>query len=192
VNERAAARFSCGSAARWLPRALAGAVLVVAMFTVARLQAEPAVYGVRTFRMVLLVAAAAAALWIVRKGGEVRLIVSVAEDRVDFELGSRSAGVAYEEIDAVGYEAPFGPSRSWLPAAVLLDRQGRVWRLSGLLSDGERLVDEFVGRCGREDLAAWIDAQGIRSKMGRAALRIRIGYAVVLVVISAGLGFYVR
>ena len=76
--------------------------------------------------------------------------------------------------------------------ADLLDRQGRVWRLSGLLSDGERLVDEFVGRCGREDLAAWIDAQGIRSKMGRAALRIRIGYAVVLVVISAGLGFYVR
>jgi hypothetical protein len=190
--EHEAVRFSCGTAARWLPRTLAAAMLFVGMFTVARLQSEAPVYGVRMFRILLVVAAAAAALWIVRKGGELRLIVSFAEDRVDFELGSRSAGVAYEEIDAVGYEAPFGPSRSWLPAAVLLDRQGRAWRLSALLSDGGRLVDEFVRRSGREDLAAWIDAQNIRSKMSRSAMRIRIGYSVVLVVLSAGLAFYVR
>ena len=60
------------------------------------------------------------------------------------------------------------------------------------VDEGGRLMDEIVERSGREDLAAWIDAQGIRAKMARAGLRVRIGYSVVLVVLLAGLAFYVR
>lgn len=192
MSGEAALRFSCGAAARWLPRSLAGATLAVAMLIVAGLETETPIYGMRMFRILLVMLAAAVALWVVRKGGEVRMVVSLEEEGVAFEVGSRSAEVAYDEIEAVGYEAPFGPSRSWLPAAVLLDRSGRSWRLSGLLADGGRLVEEFVRRSGREDLAAWVDAQDIRSKMARSATRIRIGYAVVAVVVAVGLVFYLR
>ena len=79
--------------------------------------------------------------------------------------------------------APFGASRFWLPAAVLVDRQGREWRLSALLASGDRLVEEIVERSGREGLAAWAKEHRVGKRMSRATLRVRVGYAVALAIL---------
>jgi hypothetical protein len=178
VSEASEASYACGTAARWLPRVVAGSLLTAGLLAVGRLGMQPGVPGARTFRMLLVMATALAALWIVRKGGEVRIRVHVAAAQIRFELGRRGASLSFEDIEGVRYEAPFGPSRFWLPATVLVGRDGRGWRLSALLDSGGRLVDEIVERSGREDIAAWVDALGIRERMGRARQRVRVGYAI--------------
>ena len=147
--------YRCGTAARWLPRTVAGTVLVAGLLAVGRLDAGRAVPGAHTFRALLIVATAIAALWIVRKGAEVRLQVRVDDTALTFEWGRSSVSLPLDKIDAIRYEPPFGASRNWLPAAVLVDRDGREWRLSALLGSGDRLVDDIVRLGGREGLATW-------------------------------------
>ena len=192
MSEPPRSLYRCRAPARWLPRTLAAAVLVAGMLAAARLEAYAAVPGARAFRIALVVASAALALWIVRKGAEVRLRVSVGVDAVELEIGGRGASLPLEEIASVRYEPPFGPSRSWLPAAVLLDRHGASWRLSGLLDGGERALAEIVAQSGREDLAAWVAAQDLEAKMARHSLRVWLGYALALVVMIAAAAHYLR
>jgi hypothetical protein len=184
VNEVPFSSYVCGPAARWLPRALSGSVLTAGLLAVARLGGVAGIPMSQGFRLLLMMLAAAAALWIVRRGGEVRIRVSVAADGVVFEAGSHRACVFFEKIRALRFEGPFGPSRSWLSAAVIVDNTDREWRLSGLLARGERLIDEIVRRSGREDLGAWVEAHAIRDKMARAALRVRAGYTLALGVVT--------
>ena len=175
--------FACGAPARWLPRALGGSVLAAGILAAGRVGSQSSAGGAQGFRLLLLMAAAAAALWIVRKGGEVRVRVSVEAEGIVFEVGSHRVSLEFERIEALRYEAPFGPSRSWLPAAVVVERGGREWRLSALLTAGDVLIDTLVNRSGREDLVAWAEAHGIRDKMSRSSLRLRIGYAFALAVV---------
>jgi len=156
------------------------------MLAVARIGPQSTVPGSRPFRGLLVLLAAIVALWIVRKGGEVRLRVRTEPDGLTFENRRISAGLAYADIDAVRYEAPFGASRAWLPAAVLSDRRGREWRICALLGGGDRLLTEVVERSGREDLAAWVEAQHIVEKMSRSAMRVRVGYALAGALVVAG------
>jgi len=178
--------YLCGIGARWLPRVLGGAVLGAGLLAVARIGAQSTVPGARSFRGVLVVFVAIVALWIVRKGSEVRLRVRVDRDGLSFEHRGRSAGLAYADIDAVRYEAPFGASRAWLPAAILSDRREREWRLCALIDAGDRLLAEVVERSGRDDLAAWVEAQRIVEKMSRSAMRVRVGYALAAAITLAG------
>jgi len=158
-------------------------VLAAGVLAAGRVGSEATAGGAQGFQLALLMAAAAAALWIVRKGGEVRVRVSVEAENVVFEVGSHRVSVAFERIEALRYEAPFGPSRSWLPAAVVVEQGGREWRLSALLRSGDALIDALVNRSGRKDLAAWAEAHGIRDKMSRSSLRLRIGYTLALAIV---------
>ena len=189
MNEKTVSSYVCGPAARWLPRAISGSVLTAGLLAVARLGTQAKLPLTQGFRVLLLMATAAVALWIVRKGGEVRLRVSIDTRGIDFEVGSHRAAVAFEKIEALRYESPFGPSRFWLPAAVVVDSGKREWRLSGLLGRGEKLIDEIVHNSGREDLAAWVEAHGIRDKMVRATPRVRAGYAVAVGVLILAAAF---
>ncbi len=171
--------YACGTAARWLPRVLAASLLVSGWLLVVRLGPDSTVPGARSVRGLVVVAAALVALWIVRKGGELRLRLRVTDDGLRFEHRSHSAELPFEAIESVRYEAPFAGSRVWLPAAVLVDSQDRSWRVSALLDGGDRLFVELVRRSGREDLAAWVDAHRVIERMGRSAWRVRLGYALV-------------
>jgi hypothetical protein len=190
VSAGAESSYTCGPAARWLPRTLAGAVLVAGLLASAHVDA--ALPGARTLRALLVVVAAIAALWVVRKAGEVRFRVTAGATRLTFEHRAHSASLLYEDIDAIRFEAPFGASRSWLPATVLVDRQGRDWRLCALLSSGDRLVGDIVVGSGREGLATWADEHHVRQRMARSHLRVRLGYAVALVVLLAPALLYLR
>ena len=183
MSEPPVSSYVCGPAARWLPRALAGSVLVAGLLAVAGIGSQAKIPLSQGFRLLLMMTTAAMALWIVRKGGEVRIRVSVDAQGIVFEAGSHRRSVVFEKIEALRFEGPFGPSRSWLSATVVVDKTEREWRLSGLLARGEELIDEIVQKSAREDLAAWADAHRIREKMARATLRVRAGYTAAFVVV---------
>lgn len=168
--------YRASAPARWLPRALAGSLLAAA--TLVALSVDPA--GVsdysRPFGIALVVLAAVAALWVVRRGAEVRVRVTPASKDIEFRLASSSARLAYADVDRVDYAPAFGPSRSWLPAMTLVDRDGEIWRVPALLDDGPSLVADIVARAARSDLEAWAEARGLASRMRGSRRRLAAGY----------------
>lgn len=182
----------CSAAARWLPRLLAGAILAAGTLVALRIDPHSTVSGSRVFRTLLVVTAAVAALWVVRRGAELRVAVAVAPEGLLFGAGSRELRLRFEEIAAMRYEPAFGASRSWLPAAVLVDRDGRSWRLSGLLAHGERLTAEILSASGRQDLASWVEAHRIDRRMAGAARRTGVGYFAALAILGSATLFYLR
>jgi len=179
----------CSAAARWLPRAFAGAVLVAGMLVAFALDPDATVPLVRPFKRGLVLVSALVALWLVRKGGEVRVGVGAGAEGLVFLAGPRRLDLPYREIAALRYEPPFAVSRSaWIPALALIDRQGTSWRIPALIERGERLVTALIDLSGREDLAAWADALDIERRMSRSGTRVAAGYgAAALIVVAAAI-----
>ena len=182
--------FVCPAAALWLPRALAGSVLAATVFVTGRVDPLATLVGSRAFRTGLVLVGAIVALWILRRGNEVRMSIAVRSKSLAFRLGRADLTLRFDRIQAVRYDAPFGASRSWLPAVVLVERGDRDWRLPAMLEEGPRLIDEIVERSGREDLAAWADALRLRQRMGRSPMRVRVGYTLALAILALGVGYY--
>ena len=182
--------YRCGTAARWLPRLLAASVLVAGWLMMLRVEPEAATPMVRSLRGLSVVFGAALALWIVRKGGEVRWRYELGDDALRVLHPGGSADLEYDWIQSARYEAPFGESRGWLPATVLQDKHGRTWRISALIDDGPKLIAELVQR--REELNAWVEAHRIEERMARAALRVRIGYGLAFAILLAATIYAVR
>ncbi len=184
--------YRCGAAARWLPRALAGSLLTSALVATTRVDPDVVVSGSRGFRTAVIVLAAIFAVWILRQGSEVRLRIEVDDRDLRFEFGTQQSTLRLVDVEALRYDAPFGVSRSWLPATVLIDRGGREWRLPALLDAGDRLVDEILQRGGKQNLEAWARAFSIRSRMSRGGSRVRVGYATAAAILGAGLLYYIH
>jgi hypothetical protein len=184
--------YRCGAAARWLPRVLGGAVLVTAMLVALRLLPASGVPGAREFRAGLVVLAAVVALWVVRKGGEARIEVGVGPNGLFLFRGPHRSDLAYDEIDGLRYDAPFGASKSWVPATVLTDRRGATWRLSGFLDRGERLIEDLLELSGRDDLRAWADALQIPRRMAGSSRRVGLGYGFAALVLLTGAIFHLH
>jgi hypothetical protein len=175
----AGAFHRCPAAARWLPRVLAASVLMLTL--VAALGVDPDGVVARWssgFRGMLAVAGAVAALWIVRRGGEVRREVRALDDALEVREGRRLARLPYAQIDSLEYVGPFGVGRSWLPALVVVDDTGRIWRFPALLPSGDRLVQDLLERSERSDLRSWAEARGLPSRMAHASRNLAIGYGV--------------
>ena len=183
-------QFRCGLAARWLPRAMAAAILVTAMLASWRIdeRVSQTVWGYARHAVVL--AGALAALGLLRQGGEVRVDVRLEEGRLEFVHGARATSLRLADIDSLRYAPPFSVTRHWLPATVLLDRWGKVWRLSALLVDGGELIRGLLERAARNDLSSWAEVHRLEARMGRAGQRVVIGYAVAAALILAAGLFY--
>jgi len=184
--------YTCGRAAHWLPRTLAGALLLAGLLAAARVDPEAAVSGSRRFRALVVLAGAVLALWVVRKGGEVRQGVVSGDDALEVRYGARSRRLAYADVDAIRWDGPFGAGRSWLPAAVLVDREGREWRLCSLLQRGERLLGEIVERSRRPALATWAAEYRVGRRLARTGLRLIAGYAGSALVLTIALAYYLH
>jgi len=182
--------FRCGAAARWLPRCLAAAILVGALLASYRVGPKAHAAGWSYAGPLVVVAGAAAALWILRKGAELRTGLVPVEEGLEFVDGRRRTLLRWKEIDSLSYAPPFSTGRYWLPAAVLGDRDGRGWRISALTSDGTELIGELLRRASRSDLDAWADALQLDRRMARPGRSVLCGYAVAAAVLSAALGFY--
>jgi hypothetical protein len=179
--------YRCGAAARWLPRALAGAVLAAGLLVAFALDPDATVRLVQPFKRGLVLVSALVALWLVRKGGEVRVRIGAGPEGLVFLAGRRRLDLPYRDIAALRYEPPFGVSRwAWIPALALIDRQGRSWRIPALIERGERLVAALLDFSGRADLASWADALDLERRMSSSGTRVAAGYgASALIVVAA-------
>ena len=183
--------YRCGVAARWLPRTIAAAVLATAMLSAFRIDATSQALA-PTVQQFVVFAGALVALGVARKGSEVRCVFGLTRDALTVGVGSRNLRLGLAEIQRLDYAAPFAGSTSWLPAAVLVDRDGRVWRVPALIDGGDQLFSELLRRAERHDLDSWADVCHIVPRMGRYRLRIRIGYAVAAAILVVGVGYYLQ
>jgi len=169
---------------------LGAAVLIAAMLVALRLETPARVPTAEMFRRGLVMAAALVALWIVRRGGEMRRTVEVGERGLSFAGGAQPVELRYDEIETLRYVAPFGASRDWLPALALHDRAGRVFRVPAFVERGERLVERILECADRDDLRAWADAQKLGPRMGATRRRLVAGYALCGSVVVAAAVYY--
>jgi len=179
--------YRCGPAARWLPRALAAAVLVAAVLAAFRFDPYETLSASKYLRNLVAVLGAVLALWILRKGGEVRTAFAVGDSEILLRHGSREYALRLKDLDRLAYETPFAQSRTWLPALVLRDRFGQSWRVSALLTGGDRFLEELLARTGRSDLRSWAQTLRLGETMARSGRRVLIGYAASAAILAAGL-----
>jgi hypothetical protein len=184
--------FRCSTAARWLPRVLAAAVLVGAFFAAYRFDPGSVLSASRYLKAAVVVLGGMLGLWIMRKGGEVRTELRLSAEELTFVQGAREFSLRVEDVDRFEYETPFAQSRTWLSALVLRDRFGQQWRISALLAEGDSFVAELLERSGRSDLQAWSETLGLQRRMGRAGARVALGYAVAAAILLAGVGYYLH
>ncbi len=183
--------FRCGAAARWLPRALAAAVLTAV--TLGALRIDPSADALLPFvRQFIMLAGAALAVAIVRMGGEVRYTFALTRDAVIVALGASSVRIELAQLSRLDYAAPLAGSLHWLPATLVIDGGGRSWRVPALLTDGDRLITELLRRAQRNDLDTWAEAYRIVPRMARFGLRVRLGYAVVLITLVTGVVYHLH
>ena len=185
--------YRCGSAARWLPRALAGSLLVSALLVAYRFDPYTEFQFVRVFRIALILFGAWAALWILKSGAEVRLEVLFDTRRIWFGRPPGAPHLEFSEIERLDYHPPFSGSRArWLPAAILLGRDGKLRRVPALVKNGDLLVKELLERSGRSDLASWAESLHLMRRMERSALNIAVGYLLAALILAAALYSYLQ
>jgi len=179
----------CGIAARWMPRVLGGAVLAAG--AIVNWSLEPYAVFSGMVKGALVVAAAAAALWLVRAGSEARMEIAVEEDRIRLGARGRYVELAIHDIEALDYDPPFSSARRWLPAIVLVDRRDRRWRIPASVEGGAAMLGEIVERSGQDRLRAWADARRLARRMAMSRWFTASGYVaaaglVVAATIFAG------
>lgn len=183
--------YRCGPGARWLPRAAAASVLAAAMLAGFRI--DPSVAPLVPFvRQFVILAGAGLAVMIVRKGGEVHFSFGLTRDALVVAARGRSARLELSRVERLDYDPPLGGSMNWIPAAVLVDEDGRGWRVPALVEQGDRLIVDLLERAGRNGLDAWAEAHHVVPRMGRYRLRRRVGYAVAGLVLASGVAYYLH
>jgi hypothetical protein len=164
-------------------------VLVAAMLGSFRIgpAGEPLLVAVQRF---VVLAGALVALLVVRRGAELRRTYEVTRDGLVVSHGRRRESLRFEEIDRLDYAAPFAGTPNWLPATLLLDRQGTVWRLSALTTRADEMIAELLARAGRSDLESWAEACRIAPRMARWRLRVWLGHAIAGTILAVAAGYY--
>ena len=180
---------SCSIPARWLPRALAVSLLASAALAILAL--DPGAPFSATVKGLVMAAAALGALWLVRAGSEVRMEVSVGARTISFGSGRRFVELPLEEVEALDFDPVFSSGRLWLPAAVLVDRKERRWRIPAFIRQGPQLLEKILVACGRDDLRSWAEARRIGPRMARSRALVTVGYlAAGLLLVRAWLLAY--
>jgi hypothetical protein len=191
-TESAPSNYRCSAAARWLPRTLAGTVVLAALLVTSRFGNAPGIVGSARLRMAIWIGAGLLALWLLRKGAELRLRVSLTGNSLVFDYGGKPSSLRIEEIETLRFAPPFSWRRSWVAATVLQDGRGRTFRLPVALVAGDCLVSAVVARSAREDLSSWVDALKILPRMQRGRMHQALGYTIAAGIALAAVFFYLR
>lgn len=184
--------YRCGLAARWLPRAFAGAVLLGSMLVAFRFSAGRASGVGFPLQAFLILIGAALGLWILRSCAEVRVKVDLEDEQILFSYGAQTSNLALAQIQRFEFDHPMTASRRPLPAAVLIDDDARAWRLPVVLESGADLIEAIVLRSGRSDLETWAETLSLRRRMSRGGLVTALGYACALLLLAAAFWFYLH
>ena len=177
--------FRCSTAARWIPVALAGAMLLGAVVLAVRIDPDRRLPGAGAMRVLLVAAAAVLGMRISLSLRELGLRLRFRSEGVLFELRGRSLTLDYGEVRHLDWDPAFRHYAKWLPALVLVDRRARRHRVPALLEEGDRFVLEFVSRSGRTDLADWVEVHRIAGRMARARSWVVVFYAAAACAVAA-------
>lgn len=181
---RSEVSYGCGVAARWLPRSLGASILVAALFVAYGVQGAA---GAAYMKQAVVMLGAVLAIGVVRGGVEVRRTIRIFGSGLRLEYRGTGLDLPFEEIERLGYAPMFTDLRRWIPAATVLDRHGREWRLPALVDDGDRMIREIVQRSGRHDLDAWDEALDLSRRMARGGRMVVVGFAVSAGILVAGM-----
>lgn len=177
--------FRCSTAARWIPVALAGAMLLGAVVLAVRIDPDRRLPGAGAMRVLLVAAAAVLGMRISLSLRELGLRLRFRSEGVLFELRGRSLTLDYGEVRHLDWDPAFRHYAKWLPALVLVDRRARRHRVPALLEEGDRFVLEFVSRSGRTDLADWVEVHRIAGRMARARSWVVLFFAAAACAVAA-------
>ncbi|MBZ5640414.1 MAG: hypothetical protein LAO51_16860 [Acidobacteriia bacterium] len=177
--------FRSSRSARWLPFALASAMVVAALILAARIDAAGRVPNSAVMKTLLVASAAVLGVRIALSLRELRLRVRVRSKDLLLELGGRTAALAWEDILRVDWDPPFRHYGRWPPALVLFDRRAQRYRVPSLIAGGEQLVAVLLARSGRSDLADWAEAHRLDMKMARGRVWTAAGYLAAAGVLAA-------
>lgn len=168
-------RYTCSNATRWLPHALAAAILAAGLALVA----DAPQGSLR--RPAGWVGGAIVAWWVLRSGRVLRRHVRVDRDGLVVGDGASERTLELRDLATVRFEFPFEAGRQWVPLLAVVDRFERRWAIPAALVDGERFLAELVEACDREDLRTWTAARAIGPAMATAKRwTARVGYAVAV------------
>lgn len=179
----------CASGGIWVPRLLAGAVLVTAVIASRTMDPDQMFSSSQIYRGLVIVLGGIIALWILKDGGIVRRSVQACDQGLVFRSGRKEDVLEYRDIVHIDYHLPFSAGRHWVPALVLEDRLGTAWRIPSFIEDGGGLVNELLERSDRSELNAWSDARRIHQRMGTGAGSPKFWYVVSGLILAFGLIF---
>ncbi|MDX1389040.1 MAG: hypothetical protein R3344_07605 [Acidobacteriota bacterium] len=178
-------RYRCGGAALWLPRVLGGGVLAAASVLAFGVDPDGNVPYSGLAKGGVLTVAGAAALWIIRRGSEVRLEFGIGASGLRFSTRRATAEVAWKKIEMLDYDPPLGTRSGWMPAMVLVDDHGRRWRIPAVVHGVQSLLEVILSRTARHDLRAWAEARHLHARLGRARIFVLSGYLLTAVIVAS-------
>ncbi len=179
----------CSRGGIWLPRVLAGAVLVAAIIASRTMDPDQLFASSRIYRSLVIILGGIIALWILKDGGIVRWSVRAGETGLLFRSGRKENLLEYRDIVHIDYHLPFSDGRHWLTALVLTDRLNGHWRIPSFIEDGKGLLSELLRQADRNELNAWSDARRIPGRIGRGAGSLGLWYGLSGMVLVFGLLF---
>jgi hypothetical protein len=186
------ARFASGPAARWLPRVLAASVLTASMVLAMRYESAASLDFVKLLRAVIVTTGALVALWIIRSGGEVRLVVELGARHLRYGSREGSPVLNYSAIERLTFQTPFAGIWRWLPAVILQDEHQRSWRLPATLQNGAALIDQLVQLSGRSDLKSWAASLNLSRRMNRPGITVAAGYLLAASIFALSIFHYIN
>ena len=186
---RAERIWRCSTAAIWLPRVLAGVVLIVAYIMSRTMDPGDLYQGSSLYRGLSVVIGTLIALWILKQGAVVRWTVQVGPLGVIFQAGNKSNQLEYRDITTIDYHWPFSAGRHWVPAVVLEDRFGGRWRIPSFIDGGSELLQQLLEATGRTDLTVWAEARDIGTSMGRGIGSLKVWYVIAALILVWGVLF---
>lgn len=168
--------FRCSGLVRWMPRVLGGSLLAAA--TLVNLSLDPEAPFAGGVKGVVVLAAAVGALWIVRGGAEARVEARLEGGAVSLGARGRWSRVRVDRLEMVDYDPGLSSARRWIPAVVLVDRDGCRWRIPAFIGDGPDLMEAIVRSSGNPSVRAWAEARDVARRMVRSRGWVAAGYIV--------------
>lgn len=189
----ASPQYRCSAWALWLPRILGASVLASSLLAAFRFNSRESLGGwIDYLGPFVGLVGAATALWLVRRGGEVRRRFVPGPEALIVSQGRFEHHLRWQEVRELRWQAPFAARGCWLGALAILDRDGRMWRVPSVITDGPALLRAVLERSGRSDLRSWAEALNLDRRLGRGPLTVLCGYLTALAVVAAGWIFYAR
>jgi len=138
--------------------------------------ADPA--DTRLLRPMVVAIGAGLAWWVLRRGSVLRREFRLGPEGLTVSIGRHRRTLEYRDVAGVEARIPFEGRMQWVAVVSVTDVFEKSWEVPIALRRGPEWLDGLLERCGREDLAVWAEARGVRRRMERSGWFVIGGYVV--------------